>query len=91
VRTRSSIGSRSASWSTERPLAIGAVTVGWSASQRSATAAPVVPCASATSASAASTRSPFSPTYCEAPFARGESIVSPARYLPVRKPRASPK
>ena len=44
VSTRSCIGSSSASCSTDRALAIGATTVGWSASQRSATAASGTPC-----------------------------------------------
>ena len=91
VRARPAIGTRSATCSGVRALAIGATTAGSAASQASETAATVVECVSAISSSAASSATPRSSRNGTASSARSLSTSAPGRYLPVRKPFASAK
>ena len=73
-----------------RADAIGAATVGWAANQASATAATGTRCPAAISSSTARVSQPA--IVGVGPRALGAHAlhVGPGRYLPVRKPLASP-
>src|SRR5438132_4137094 len=82
-------GNSSPSWAGVRALAIGAITVGWTRSHASDTAATVARRSAAMVSSASSSRKPRASRYACAPAARGLSTCRPGRYLPVRNPFAS--